>query len=314
MEVVVKNLVKNYGSTKAVDDISFSFSSGNVFGFVGPNGAGKTTTIRILATLLEPTDGDAYIDGHSVIQDPEKVRSRLGYMPDSLPTHADMTVHDYVDFYARAAGIDRRKRNSVVEGVEEFTNLMGIRSKFLKSLSKGMKQRVSLARALVHDPAVLILDEPAAGLDPRARVELRELLKVLADQGKAILISSHILTELSEICHGAVIVEQGRLLHAGSIEELQNGNGKDAKNGHAITIRAVNTEIESLYKFLVQQPLVEKAVANPNNVQIEFTGSDNEAAGLLQTMISGGISIVEFRHEKTDLEDIFMNLTKGGVQ
>ncbi len=312
MEVVVKNLVKHFGKTRAVDDLSFSFASGNIFGFVGPNGAGKTTTIKILATMLDASGGDAFIDGHSVTEYPEKVRKRLGYMPDGLPAHADMTVHDYIDFYARAAGISFKKRKSVVDGVEEFTNLLGIKEKFLKSLSKGMKQRVSLARALVHDPAVLILDEPANGLDPRARIELRELLKILASQGKAILISSHILSELSEICHGAVIVEQGRLLQAGSIDDLKNGSSRSG--GHAITIRLVDDQYEKLNKLLLQQAGVEKTVVNPNNVQIEFVGTDKHAAELLKTIMAAELPIAEFRHEATDLEDIFMNLTKGGVQ
>ncbi len=312
MEVVVKNLVKHFGKTTAVDDLSFSFASGNVFGFVGPNGAGKTTTIKILSTMLEPTSGDAFIDGHSVVEYPERARRRLGYMPDSLPAHSDMTVHDYIDFYARAAGINHKNRSSVVDGVEEFTNLLGIKQKFLKSLSKGMKQRVSLARALVHDPAVLILDEPAAGLDPRARIELRELLKILAGQGKAILISSHILSELSEICHGAVIVEQGRLLHAGSIEEIKSGS--TGSTGHAVTVRMASNENEKLHKFVLQQPFIDKAIINPNNVQFEFNGTDRNAADLLKAMFESGMDICEFRHEKTDLEDIFMNLTRGGVQ
>ena len=200
--------------------VSFSFGSGEIFGFIGPNGAGKTTTIEVLATLIEPTSGDAFVNGVSVSQDPEKVRRLVGYMPDSLSAHNDITVHEYIDFFARAYGVAAKERKKVIEAVESFTNLTKIKDKFLKALSKGMKQRVSLARALVCDPPVLILDEPAAGLDPRARVELRELLKVLSDQGKAILISSHILTELAEISTGAVIIEQGKLLRAGTIDDI----------------------------------------------------------------------------------------------
>ena len=209
MDVRVNNLKRYFGGTKAVDGVSFSFSSGHIVGFVGPNGAGKTTTMRILATLDEPTEGDATIDGVSVVDEPEKARRLVGFMPDTLPTHRDMTVHEYLDFFARAYGLRGANRNALVERVEEFTNLTGINRKFLRDLSKGMKQRVSLARSLVHDPPVLVLDEPANALDPRARIELRELLKILADQGKAILVSSHILTELAEMCNGVVIVEQG---------------------------------------------------------------------------------------------------------
>ncbi|MCP4712424.1 MAG: ABC transporter ATP-binding protein, partial [Planctomycetes bacterium] len=249
MQINVINLKKYFGSTKAVDDISFSFGSGQIFGFVGPNGAGKTTAIRIMATLLDPMDGDVLVDGTSVVEEPEKARHLLGYMPDSLPTHSDMTVHDYLDFFARAYGINSKRRHSVVEGVEHFANLMGIREKFLKALSKGMKQRVSLARSLVHNPSVLIMDEPASGLDPRARVELRELLKILADQGKAILISSHILTELAEICHGAVIIEQGKILQAGSIDDLN----QLTEQRRIITVRPID-RLDELYKELLQTP------------------------------------------------------------
>jgi ABC-2 type transport system ATP-binding protein len=183
MQVRVVNLKKHFGRTRAVDDINFSFASGQVFGFIGPNGAGKTTTIRILATLLEPTGGNAFVDGVSVVEDPEKARRIIGYVPDTLPTHNDMTVHEYLDFFARAYSIRANRRRKVIESIEEFTNLTSIRDKFIHALSKGMKQRVSLARSLVHDPSALVMDEPAAGLDPRARVELRELIKILAEQG-----------------------------------------------------------------------------------------------------------------------------------
>src|SRR5919197_1403681 len=184
MRVDVVNLKKFYGRTKAVNGISFSFSSGKIFGFVGPNGAGKSTTMRILATLDEPTGGDALLDGVSVVEEPEKAHRLIGYVPDNLPTHRDISVHEYLDFFARAYGIKSPRRQQVVEGIEEFTNLVGIRDKELSALSKGMKNRVSVARALVHDPPVLVMDEPAAGLDPRARIELRELLRLLAGEGK----------------------------------------------------------------------------------------------------------------------------------
>src|SRR5919197_2542933 len=220
MKIEVANLKKHFGATRAVDDVSFTFHSGQVVGFVGPNGAGKSTTMRILATLDEPTSGDALIDGVSLVEEPEKGHRLVGYVPDSLPEHRDVSVHEYLDFFARAYGIKSPRRQQVVEEIEEFTNLVGIRDKHVNALSKGMKNRVSVARALVHDPPVLIMDEPAAGLDPRARIELRELLKVLAAQGKAILISSHILTELAEICTGAVFIEKGKLLRAGTLEAL----------------------------------------------------------------------------------------------
>ena len=309
MRIEVRNLKKHFGNTKAVDDISFSFSAGHVVGFVGPNGAGKTTTMRILATLDEPSGGDALLDGISVVEEPERARNLVGYVPDSLPTHRDMTVHEYLDFFARAYGIKGQKRVQVIDDIEAFTNLAAIKEKTLHALSKGMKQRVSLARALLHDPPVLIMDEPAAGLDPRARVELRELLRVLAGQGKAILISSHILTELAEICSGAVIIEQGKLLMAGSINELLSNDG----SRRWLSIRALDRR-EELLKQVLQMPHVESANIISDEVAVEFSGPDEACSDILIALVQQGFRIVEFKQQRAGLEDIFMNLTKGEVQ
>ena len=215
MKIEVQHLTRVFGKAKAVDDLSFSFSSGDVVGFVGPNGAGKTTTMNIMATLDEPTAGDVLLDGRSILDYPDEARRRIGFMPDGLPSRSDITAHEYVDFYGRAFGLRRQALADAVARVEDFTGVAPIRDKVLSALSKGMKQRVSLARALVHDPELLIMDEPANGLDPRARIELRELVKVLGEQGKAVLVSSHILTELAEMCTSVVIIEKGRLLSGG---------------------------------------------------------------------------------------------------
>jgi len=266
MHVEVRNLVRRFGRTTAVDCINFEFQSGDIYGFVGPNGAGKTTTMRIMATLDEPCEGDIFIDGVSLINYPEKVRRWIGFMPDSLPAHNDISVAEYIDFFARAYGLRGARRRKAVEGVLDFTNLQGIRWKMLSSLSKGMKQRVSLARSIVHDPSVLIMDEPAAGLDPRARVELRELLKILRQQGKAVLISSHILTELSEICTGAVIIEQGKILRAGSVTELVQVEHHDGRR--EITVVALDIDSQSFVRQLLEMPLVEEAFP----VEIEDVG------------------------------------------
>lgn len=308
MKIEVVRLKKHFGNVKAVDDISFSFTAGQIFGFIGPNGAGKTTTMRILATLEEPTGGDAFIDGVSVVQDPEKARCLVGYMPDSLPTHRDMTIHDYLDFFARAYGIKGDKRRQVVDSIEEFTNLGEIRHKLLNTLSKGMKQRVSLARALVHNPPIMILDEPAAGLDPRARIELRELLKVLAAQGKAILISSHILTELAEICNGSVIIEHGRLLMAGSMQEIMQ-----QKSTRRVVVRSLKGVAET-HKALLQMPYVENARLLGNEVEVQLEGGDETACEVLARLVQSGCQICEFRQAQTNLEDVFMHVTKGEVQ
>ncbi|MCM2315830.1 MAG: ABC transporter ATP-binding protein [Thermoanaerobaculia bacterium] len=309
MRVDIRNLTRTFGATRAVDDISFSFGAGEVFGFVGPNGAGKTTTMRILATLDEPTAGDALLDGISVVQEPEKARHRIGFVPDSLPTHSDITVEEYLDFFARAYGLKAAKRHEVVAEVQEFTNLTGIREKLLKALSKGMKQRVCLARALLHDPPVLILDEPAAGLDPRARIELRELLRALAAQGKAILISSHILTELAEICTGAVIIEQGRILRAGTLENII----AESQPARRIVIRPLG-QPEGLHRELLQLPHVSAVALTGNEVSLEFAGNEEEVCELLAELIRRGHRLAEFRQPKSNLEDLFMSVTKGGVQ
>lgn len=219
MKVEIKNLTRIFRrGFKAVDDLSFTFSSGEVIGFVGPNGAGKTTTMRMMATLDFPDAGDILLDGRSILDDPDLAHRAIGFMPDELPDRNDITVEEYLDFFGRAYGLRGAALRTALDGVEEFTGLVPFRDKTLRQLSKGMKQRVSLARALVHDPAVLIMDEPANGLDPRARVELRELVKALAENGKAILISSHILSELEEMCTGTVIIERGRRLSTESAE------------------------------------------------------------------------------------------------
>jgi ABC-2 type transport system ATP-binding protein len=310
MKVEVKNLRKEFGKTVAVDNISFSFDSGHVFGFVGPNGAGKTTTMRIISTIEEPTSGDVLLNGISVCEEPELARRAVGYVPDTLPAHADITVHEYLDFYARAYGLRGKKRTQAIDAIEEFTNVTGIREKHLKALSKGMKQRVSLGRALVYDPDVLVLDEPAAGLDPRARVELRELLMLLAERKKAILISSHILTELTEICNGVVIIERGKILETGTIEDVL----KKSAPRRTVAVRLLDGQNIQLLKELLQTPHVENARDVANEIHFELTGDESTACDILGELISKKFKVIEFRQTKANLEDIFMNITKGGVQ
>ena len=309
MQVTITNLRKDFGATRAVDDISFSFSSGEIIGFVGPNGAGKTTTMRILATLDEPTSGDAQIDDVSIVEVPEQARRLIGYVPDALPMHRDISVHEYLDFFARAYGLVGTQRRQVVENIEEFTNLAGIREKSLYALSKGMKQRVSLARALIHDPPVLVMDEPASGLDPRARVELRELLRVLSSQGKAILISSHILTELSEICDGAVIIEQGQIIAAGALEDII----KPEDEQHTVLIRPLDKP-DDLCKSLLLMPNVAAANQLGNEIEVRIAGSEETCSDLLGNLIRDGYRIVEFKQQGSDLESVFMDVTKGEIQ
>jgi ABC-2 type transport system ATP-binding protein len=250
------------------------------------------------------------VDGVSVVEEPERAHKYIGYVPDNLPSHRDITVHEYLDFFARAYNIRGDKRRRTVEGVEEFTNLLGIRDKTLNALSKGMKNRVSIARALVHDPPVLLMDEPAAGLDPRARIELRELLKVLAGQGKAILISSHILSELAEICTGAVIIERGKILRAGTLQEILSRNGKAQRT---IVLRPLSRH-EELLKTLLETPGVEDARTADNTVEVEIAGGDEECCDLLETVLRAGYRLLEFRPRRADLEQIFLDVTRGEVQ
>ncbi len=311
MKLSVVHLKRYFADVKAVDDISFQVESGQIYGFVGPNGSGKTTTMRILATLDEPTAGDALLDGVSVVQQPERARRAIGYMPDHLPSHPDLTVEDYLDFFARAYGLTGRRRRETVASIEEFTGLSGLRERTIQALSKGMKQRLSLARALIHDPGMLILDEPAAGLDPRARVELRELLLALAGQGKAVLISSHILTELSEICDGAVILEHGRMVHAGSIRELLSA----AERQTVVRLRVLDAVGgDGLLRDLLTRPRVTAARPVGEAVEVEIEGGEAAAAEMLAALVAAGHRVVEFRPRRGGLEEVFMSVTSGEVQ
>ncbi|MEM7680788.1 MAG: ABC transporter ATP-binding protein [Planctomycetota bacterium] len=313
MQFHVENLTRTFGKTKAVDNLSFSFATGQIFAFVGPNGAGKTTTMRILATLDVPDNGGCRFDDLDILQYPERARRLIGYMPDNLPTHRDLTVHDYLDFFARAYGLRGRKRIEMVDQIEDFTNLKGIREKLLRALSKGMKQRVSLARALIHDPPLLIMDEPAAGLDPRARVELRELLKALAGQGKAVFISSHILTELAEIADGAVIIERGGLLRAGTIEQISRHGRAENEYYQHVAIRTKNRN-EELCRTMLEMPSVQQAKQAGAYIEAEVVGDEDQACELLAELLKRGYRVLEFKQVQTDLEQLFMNVTKGDVQ
>src|SRR5437016_4389625 len=220
-QIELRRLHRVFDETHAVNDVSFEVYAGEVFGYIGPNGAGKTTSMRILATLDEPTAGDAFVDGFSVVEDPDRVRRRLGFMPDYFGTYQNVNVVEYLDFFARAYGLVGRERTNAIGEVMEFTQLATLAHKPIDGLSKGMKQRLCLGRTMIHNPSVLILDEPANGLDPRARIELREMIRQLAADGKTVLVSSHILTELAEMCDQVGIIERGRLLAVGSVAEIQ---------------------------------------------------------------------------------------------
>ena len=309
MSIEINNLVRHFGKVKAVDGVSFTFGMGEVVGFVGPNGAGKTTTLRILATLDEPTAGDVLIDGVSVSDFPEAGRLQIGYMPDALPEHADMTAHEYVDFFGRAFGFRGAALRDAVGEVEAFTGLEPIRDKTLKSLSKGMKQRVSLARALVHRPSLLVMDEPANGLDPRARIELRELVRAFAESGKAVLISSHILSELGEMCSSVVIIERGVLVGNGTVANLAGG----CQLTQRVLMRALAPTPDVLIRILLEIPGVTTAQIRGDRCVAEVAAGGEAAANILTALIQRGVRVSEFRQEQVGLEDVFMQVTKGDL-
>ncbi|MEM1164780.1 MAG: ABC transporter ATP-binding protein [Planctomycetota bacterium] len=314
MLITVERLSKRFKNTQAVDSLSFSFESGQIFAFVGPNGAGKTTTMRIMSTLDWADEGEVFFDDLPVAEYPEKARRLMGFMPDALPEHRDIVVHEYLDFFARAFGLRSPHRGEMLAELEEFVGIGHMRNKTIKSLSKGMKQRVSLARALVHDPPVLILDEPAAGLDPRARIELRELLVALAQRGKAILISSHILNELEEISHGAVIIERGRLVRAGTMDAIHHDPELHADDRtRRMTIRPIRG-VERVQTSALEHPAVLGASLVGDFVEVEVRGDDEMLAGVLGHVVRAGHDIVEFRPSKVGLEKLFMDVTKGEVQ
>jgi ABC-2 type transport system ATP-binding protein len=292
-----------------VDDVSFEVFAGQVFGYIGPNGAGKTTSMRILATLDLPSAGDALVDGFSVINDPDRVRRRLGFMPDYFGTYPDVDCREYLDFFARAYGLVGTARRRALRRVMSFTGLDTMAEKPINGLSKGMKQRLCLGRALVHDPQVLVLDEPAAGLDPRARIELRDMIRQLAADGKTVLISSHILTELAEICDCVGIIEQGQLLAVGTVDEIHQAQA------HQVQVRVqVLTRATELATWLANHPWVSDVRNAGPHVTFDHPRDKVSQAALLREIVQAGFDVASFNAKEMTLEDAFMHITKGRVQ
>jgi ABC-2 type transport system ATP-binding protein len=308
--IALRRLHRFFGTTRAVNDVSFSIPRGQVFGYIGPNGAGKTTSMRILATLDLPTYGDAVVDGFSVINDPDRVRRRLGFMPDYFGTYANVNCREYLDFYARAYGLVGRERHRALNHVMGFTNLDKLAEKPISGLSKGMKQRLCLGRAMIHNPAVLILDEPAAGLDPRARIELREMIgQLAAGEGKTVLISSHILTELAEMSDRIGIIEKGELLATGTVEEIRLRLGAHRE----VRVRLLGRGLDA-GDWLKQQPGVTEVVCQAGEVRFSHGGEPVDEARMLRQLIEAGFDVTEFRSEEKSLEEVFMHVTQGVVQ
>jgi ABC-2 type transport system ATP-binding protein len=306
--IELRNFTKLYGDFVAVSNLSLKISAGEMFGFIGPNGAGKSTTIRFLATLLRATAGEAVVNGHSVTQDPIAVRKSIGYMPDSFGVYDGMKVWEFLDFFAVAYRIGRAKRKQVINDVLELLDLAHKRNDFVNGLSRGMKQRLCLAKTLVHDPPVLILDEPASGLDPRARVEVKALLKELRRMGKTILISSHILTELADCCTSIGIIERGQLLMHGPISEVYR-----RIRGNRIVIVKFNSGMDAGLSILRSSPHTRDVQVDDHSATVELETDDAGVAELLKQLVGQGVGIRSFGEKEPTLEDVFMLVTKGLV-
>ncbi len=306
--IEIQNFRKTYGDFVAVEDLTLSIGAGEMFGFIGPNGAGKSTTIRFLATLLRATSGQATVNGHSVTDDPVSVRRSIGYMPDMFGVYDGMKVWEFLDFFAVAYEIPRDQRKAIIGDVLELLDLTHKRDDYVNGLSRGMKQRLCLAKTLVHDPPVLILDEPASGLDPRARLEVKALLKELRKMGKTILISSHILTELADVCTSIGIIERGRLLLAGPISAVYR---QIQRNRH-LEIRFSGPP-EAGVSLLRSEPKVRSVQVDTRSCTVELAGDDADVARLMRQLANAEVGLVSFADKEPNLEDVFMMVTKGLV-
>jgi len=305
--IEIRGLGMQYGRLTALSDVSFTVPAGEIFGFVGPNGAGKTTTIRILATLMRPTAGQALIDGIDVSENVFEVRGRIGYMPDFFGVYDRLTAAEYLAFYASCYGIPHRRRGAIVSDLLELIGLPDKAGAQVDSLSRGMKQRLCLARALVHDPKVLLLDEPASGLDPRARVEMRELLKELKQMGKTIVISSHILPELAELCSSFGIIDHGHLVAAGKLEEiLPRGAGSRLRLSVASDIDVAARKAQKVIGVESVKPVGE------GELEVAYDASAIEPDDLLAKLLAGKVKITAFTPVAENLEDVFMRVTQVG--
>ena len=305
----VRSLSRRYGKVRAVDDLSFAMQHGRITGFVGPNGAGKTTTMRIAATLDVPDQGDVLVDGVSVLVEPREVRMRIGYMADQFHPYPNLDVPQYLDFFARAYGLRGRERIDTVRSVVAFCGLDEFLSRPTTGLSKGMGQRLHLAKTLLNDPQLLILDEPTAGLDPRARIEFRELIEALASAGKSVLISSHILSELQEACDGVVVIERGKMVVSGDLDTVARG-----LRPHRIVRVRVLGPLDAARAYFLTQPHVTRVTTVDRHVLFDFEADDTRLAELLGRAVAQSLPIAEFRVEEAKLEEIFLQTTKGRLQ
>jgi ABC-2 type transport system ATP-binding protein len=307
--IEIHGITKRFKQVVAVKDLELTVREGDIFGYIGPNGAGKTTTIRVLATLLRPDKGYATIGDYNILSQPSKVKRVIGYMPDFFGVYDDVKVWEYMDFFASAYKVERSTRKKIIDDILELTDLIGKRDEYVDALSRGMKQRLCLAKTLVHDPQVLLLDEPASGLDPRARIEFRELLKELQRMNKTILISSHILTELSDFCNTIGIIEQGELLCSGEVDAII-----DQLQGVRVVEVKVKDNAEQAEEVLVEHASVTRVQREGNQLVVEVPLTVEDTSFVTELLVQSGIKVLGVQESAADLEDVFMKITKGAVQ
>ena len=305
MQLRVEGLTKKFGDFTAVDSLDFQLGEGEIWGFIGPNGAGKTTTLRMLATVDHPTAGDAWLDGLSVTKNADKVRPLIGFMPDYFGSYPDLLVSEYLDFFARAYGLRGKTRRDRVTEIVDFTEMGPLLSKKVSDLSRGMQQRIAVARTLLHDPCLLLLDEPAAGLDPQARRDLRELLRLLADENKTVFISSHILAELETLVDKVVIIHEGRVMYSGA-------PGGAALEGATVslTMRVIG-DLKDSARTLLEMPSVRKVTTvEPDGLRVEIEGGKVEIANAVQSLVGQGQLPYLVTADEQVLEKIFLEVTQ----
>lgn len=303
----IKNLNKKYGKFTAVDNLELNVAEGEIFGFVGPNGAGKTTTMKIICGLLSADSGEVIVDGVDAIKNSKKIKEKIGYMPDFFGVYDNLKVSEYLEFYASIYNINGKDRDKVCGDLLELVDLTSKKDSYVDSLSRGMKQRLCLARSLVHNPKLLVLDEPASGMDPRARYEMKEILRTLKDMNKTIIISSHILPELAELCSTIGIIERGKILLRGTVDEIM----LKVYRNKGIKIR-VQDKLEAAVTTLKEFPNVDNITTGENTIQAYFEGGDEDMSNMLRTLVTRNIPVVSFSQLDGNLEDIFMKVTGKG--
>ncbi len=302
----LRNLVKQYGKFTAVDHLNLTIPDGSIFGFVGPNGAGKTTTMRMMAGLLRATDGSILLNDVDMTKNATLLRSKIGYMPDFFGVYDNLKVTEYMDFYAGTYEIPYKERDAIINNLLEIVDLSHKKDAYVDSLSRGMKQRLCLARSLVHDPDLLILDEPASGLDPRARVEMKEVLKQLQVMGKTVVISSHILPELAEMCTEVGIINHGKVATQGTVQEIM----RKLTQKRVIHVKFMG-DAQPVTKILQQMPMIQNIEEQTTDVQFAFDGTEEQLADVLKQLVVADIPVLSFKEKEGNLEEIFMQVTGG---